>query len=703
MRRFIDNFIPKSYVAFCILGFLLFDRIFHLIEFRLEGIATTGIILVIFFFRRKRRLFSFFLGILLYFAYFTAMQKIPRIEPETFSLIQLEKLRSAKIPATVKLKSEIRKNYWRSEISIQGEAKEVIVGLRNWRENFIPTFVCSSDILKIKTIQNNFGDYFQFLEKYGNYYIQFPKQKCEVVEKQPDVRRNIKNYIEALLARGGMEDYSLEISLGLIFGDSSYLDREFKLKAKEGGILHLFAASGLHIGIFTGFIYLLLSRLSCINYYALKILPTFASFAYLYLLDFPVSLTRAFCFISILTLASLFFRKTHPTDVILYSGSIIFLFDRESYLGLSFNLSFSAVMGIFYFKNALDDILFHRFRSSFCDNLTISLSATIGTFPVLMAYFHSFSFGSILVNYILVPLTSFILPVLYIAVFIELTGTPYLNQIVWPYADLLIRVQALLSDTLSELVGYYREFDDFGFLHLVLFALLLGILGICVFLFSRLEAKEGETNSSPAWQKLKKARWKYFLLSGFFALSTLGFFFAGYNTSPKAHRNSEFVRVESDAFLIYSGNKLHIGGNCKYSYHKLRKIFQDKICKEKISEIFVEKESCLALIKSCEAKFLPGTIQFGDESILSWKDSFSSIALENKSATMRFQLKDSSIVFFRPDKDSLNFLIRATKDGFGKIVLIFPYKSKDNINDWKINQRVLGINENWKFISPSEL
>ena len=50
--------------------------------------------------------------------------------------------------------------------------------------------------------------------------------------------------------------------MGLFFGDTNYLDNEFKEKKSKRGwcFLHLFAASGLHIGVFIGFIYFFLNE-----------------------------------------------------------------------------------------------------------------------------------------------------------------------------------------------------------------------------------------------------------------------------------------------------------------------------------------------------------------------------------------------------------------------------------------------------------
>ncbi|MCK6379898.1 MAG: ComEC/Rec2 family competence protein [Leptospiraceae bacterium] len=704
MKSFLRKFIPKSHFAFLILGFLAIDRVVIFFDYKIFTILFSGALLIVFYLLKNKRVSYFLFGIFIYFAFLSIETETTFSKLNILSLTEIKNFQKVKKPVIFQLENEIKKNYWKSTIVINEEKKVVIVYLKNWKEDFTPTFQCGSELIKLKFPQSSFGDYFLFLKKFGNFYLQFPNKKCHIVEKILNPKRKIRNYVESLLILGGMEDYSLDISLGLIFGDSSYLDKEFKAKAKEGGILHLFAASGLHIGIFTGFVYFLLSRIQFINYYALKIIPTIAALFYLYLLDFPVSLTRAFCFISILTLASMFFRKTHPTDVLLYSSFIIFLLDRDSYLSLSFNLSFSAVMGIFYFKNALDEILFHKLKSSFGDNLTISLSATIGTFPVLMYYFHAFSFGSVIVNYILVPLTSFILPVLYVAIFAELIQFPLLNKILWTYADLLIRIQAFLSDFLGERVGFYKEFDHFGIFHIALFTCFIALIFFCIFIYCKIIFIRDDLKNLDHRQDTKINQRKIFILSIFSFLIVFSFFIIGIIFSPEKKKiNTEFVQIESNSFIIFSKKELYIGGDCKYNIYKLKKNFSNQVCKDTISKIFIEKESCIELLKSCDKKSFPKTLLFYDSSIVLWKDSFFSVTLEKRNESKKFQLANSSyVIFFRPDKDGLNFLQTETKNGFGKIVVIFPYKSKDNIDDWKLYQKILGINENWQFVSASE-
>ena len=61
--------------------------------------------------------------------------------------------------------------------------------------------------------------------------------------------------------------------MGLLFGDLSYINNDFKNASKEGGIIHLFAASGLHLGIILGVFGYLLEKLFKMNYYISKIIP----------------------------------------------------------------------------------------------------------------------------------------------------------------------------------------------------------------------------------------------------------------------------------------------------------------------------------------------------------------------------------------------------------------------------------------------
>lgn len=105
--------------------------------------------------------------------------------------------------------------------------------------------------------------------------------------------------------------------MGFVTGSTKEIPGDFKDLAKESGILHLFAASGLHLGIFIGSIQYLGNLCFSKRKWISLFLSLSLGFIYLAALDFPVSFLRAYLFVFLTLTASLFYRKIGPSDLLL--------------------------------------------------------------------------------------------------------------------------------------------------------------------------------------------------------------------------------------------------------------------------------------------------------------------------------------------------------------------------------------------------
>ena len=63
------------------------------------------------------------------------------------------------------------------------------------------------------------------------------------------LRGSFQNNLSKILTKAKFDFYERGVAFGLILGRASYIDPELKNKAKMLGILHLFAASGLHLAL----------------------------------------------------------------------------------------------------------------------------------------------------------------------------------------------------------------------------------------------------------------------------------------------------------------------------------------------------------------------------------------------------------------------------------------------------------------------
>ncbi|WP_061248761.1 ComEC/Rec2 family competence protein [Leptospira alstonii] len=541
------------------------------------------------------------------------------------------------------------------------------------------------------------------------------------------------------LKEADLEKNSGRVALGLIFGEAKQLSGEFKTKAKEGGILHLFAASGLHLGILMGVQFRLLSLMPSLGYNLPRILPLFTGFLYLSALGYPVSLARAWIFAGMLLFQGLFFRKLRSADLLLGSAWILWIADPPRFYTVSFCLSFGAVAGIFFFSypiqiacNFLSDE--NRISSFFKENLSISFSAGLGTMPVLLFAFGSFSFGSILLNLIMVPLAGILLPILYLSLLVQKTKLTFLAEPFWSITEFLIQILIHLSETLSKPLGFYKEMGD---------ATWIGIFGwllLCFIIFfysyfiekSRLRrirnfSKPFEKHKSPisggevpSFSELfiknenagysgtssKKSDTIFCVL---FFVSIFGIHVLLYQ-SPNLFPVTDRIVNNRFFFLLRNGDSLIFSGKCKYgtkvisnAFRTSKKIYCDSTYKRPLKNVFVEHESCLTWAFQCLQDRPQIDVLYSGRDFELWSRASRFRILKSNPIREISLSNQSKILFFHTKKDSLIELAQKTKTGSGWILLETPFGSRDGSEVWNQNRKLLGLSESWVFLEKDEL
>ncbi|MCB1178923.1 MAG: ComEC/Rec2 family competence protein [Leptospiraceae bacterium] len=584
---------------------------------------------------------------------------------------------------------EVKRNFWEVSIGQNGYFSKMILKI-HLKSPEIPEIECPSRYVKYN--KNEFqGEYFDFLKDFSNAYLTVYMQKCRKIGEKKDFRRVFKKEIQDLLDKGKIRYVAKDIAMGLIFGDSSYLNSSLKSAAREGGILHLFAASGLHIGILTGFLLLFCKKLPFLNYYTEKIIPILIGFVYLWMLNFPVSLSRAFIFTFIATFSKIVFRKSRSSDMVIIASTIICIFDHSSYLSLSFLLSFGAVSGILFLKEPIEKTMFGERKSLFIENLTLSISASIGTFPSLVYWFKSFSFGSIFINLILVPLTGIILPLLYLSLLLEFLAIPILKDILWIFSDILLHILAFLATYLGDKIGFYREFENIlpvviGFLIYIL------ILFICIII-----AKPWKENLE------EKRRWKESMAALISIFSFLVSILCGIFLLEKRKNkdNKDYSFAKQDFYMIFRKGDLFMGGDCNYKGKYIFDFFRKTEIRPK--NIHIENENCLQTAIKVKNDVKEG-VNLYNSSLNPFATMLNINQIQNVKFPRSFEGSDGNkTIFFAPHKDNVLSLSNTTSKGKGKIILQFAYKSRDTSEDWNRLKSVLGIGKDWVFILPEEL
>ncbi|MCW8995752.1 MAG: DNA internalization-related competence protein ComEC/Rec2 [Psychromonas sp.] len=249
------------------------------------------------------------------------------------------------------------------------------------------------------------------------------------------------------------------IILALSFADKTLMSPDKKELIKKLAISHLFAISGLHIGLFFSFAYLLLTLL--VSYFFPKrylgwgswrfinFMALLAAFFYAYLAGFSLPTQRALFMLLLAVLVLSMKRKCALSDLLTLTLFIILLWDPLAVLSVSLWLSFAAIAIILSVLWRFSNIIEGRNHSQMLGQASIikgyfkflfliQFSLTFLMMPMQLLHFSAFNWLSLPINFIAVPFFSLlIIPVVLLGCLFALF-IPFLAVFLFSSADHLI-------------------------------------------------------------------------------------------------------------------------------------------------------------------------------------------------------------------------------------------------------------------------
>lgn len=204
---------------------------------------------------------------------------------------------------------------------------------------------------------------------------------------------------------------SAAMIVSLLCGDKSGLSEAMRENISALGISHLFAVSGMHIGILIALIGAILQRLR-LPRRARTVVNLAAAGLYLTVCAFAPSVCRAYGMFLILSLGTLIGRRRDPLTALFAAGvGLVALFPRLI-LNIGFLLSFLSTLGILGLgipTCAAISARFHGVAHKILSALVLTFSAKIFTLPVTVFAIGSDSLISPISALIFTALVSLIL------------------------------------------------------------------------------------------------------------------------------------------------------------------------------------------------------------------------------------------------------------------------------------------------------
>lgn len=403
----------KQPLFVCTLGFILgicFQDYFNLSQLWVISGIVLGVILFglgniknIFFDKIKSvfLLFLFFsLGIFIHFL---------NSQPEQLPTLAKNKLINIVFKLEQKLNSnEKNRRYEIQILNFKNPFSTVISIPKNQQElDFLHTYNTKAYLNPTEKPQHDFQfNYQKYLARQKIFVQGYIPNKISVIPKtELSITDRIKHQRWILLNRieqSSLQPQNKALLKGIILADRTEIDKEIIQNFTRTGLIHILAISGSHMAIIFLLILFFLKPIFSVKYRNIPIyLSLLAIWAFAILIDYGNSVMRSCIMISIYYIMIFLQRKPDLLHSIALSALLILTWDTHQLFNIGFQFSFMAVLGIFWLYQPIIQ-LFGKVKNHILrftlNSFALSFSAQLAVIPLVIYYFHQFSWLSIFIN-----------------------------------------------------------------------------------------------------------------------------------------------------------------------------------------------------------------------------------------------------------------------------------------------------------------
>lgn len=221
----------------------------------------------------------------------------------------------------------------------------------------------------------------------------------------------IKFYLSSRI-NTALKGQEREFLKGALLGERNEIEDSVIESFQKTGIYHILAISGLHIGIISFILFQFLRFLGIPERKGYLILIAILVF-YVFLLEGKSPILRASLIVILFLISKLIWKDHFFLNSLSLSALVLLYFNPHFIIEAGFLLTYSATFFIaIYTERIIRSLPFPDLRFKFLNKIyseisllfSMSVSATLGTLPIIALYFNRVVFASIFFNLLVIPI-----------------------------------------------------------------------------------------------------------------------------------------------------------------------------------------------------------------------------------------------------------------------------------------------------------
>jgi ComEC/Rec2-related protein len=230
-----------------------------------------------------------------------------------------------------------------------------------------------------------------------------------------------------------MDEDSATVATALLTGNTDLIEDGTLQSFRYGGLAHLFAVSGLHIGILFAVCIFVCKRLRLMHG-SEYILSFVICLFYAGLCGFSPSSLRALIMLTVASFSKLFLRKYDGLNSLAVSVFLLLLINPFYLFTVGFTLSVMSVAGYYLLFPQLK-LLFAKLPEKVGSRLSAVVAFQLGTLPIMLTTFGYISWAGLFFNAVGIPFFS--------ALYVVLLAFTFFSVIISPLAPYLMQVAGI--------------------------------------------------------------------------------------------------------------------------------------------------------------------------------------------------------------------------------------------------------------------